>query len=635
VINFRSIKDATLLCDDLTALIGPNGSGKSSFLRALEMFYEPNASYTVDDFFNRDTENNISIIVTYKDLSKLELRLFRNYKRGDELTVEKIHEYPSTKANQKYYGSRLQNNDFEAYRNAFGRSELSREYNLIQEKYPDLPNYSNKPNALNDLMAWEEQHPEQCIQKRDDGQFFGFKEVGKSNLEKFTKFILIPAVRNASDDAIERKGSALTEILDLLIRNMLETREEIVNLRKETQNKYNEVMNPIQQEELLELEILLSNTLETYVTDTKIELNWSEANTIEIPLPTADIGIVEEEFSTPIENTGHGLQRAFILTMLQHLTAIQSLKLTDSSEDNESEDLVTNVIIGIEEPELYQHPNRQRHLAKVFFQLATGTIEGLADRTQIIYSTHSPLFVDIKRFKQIRRLRKELTDRASPKETKVISTSLDKIAHIIEIADGQPEGTYTGETLEPRLQTLMTPWMNEGFFADVVVLVEGEEDRAAILGAAIAMERDFESIGISVIPCLGKNNIDRPTAIFKELGIPVYILWDGDFEKRESNAETNRRLLRLMNYDPIDWPDLVTPNFACFKKDLKTKISSEIGEDLFVQILSSLCTKYSFTKHKDACKNPQIMKEIILESKKLGKSSTTLETMIENICNLV
>ena len=30
----------------------------------------------------------------------------------------------------------------------------------------------------------------------------------------------------------------------------------------------------------------------------------------------------------------------------------------------------------------------------------------------------------------------------------------------------------------------MTPWMGEGFFADVVVLVEGEDDRAAILGYA-------------------------------------------------------------------------------------------------------------------------------------------------------
>ena len=34
--NFRCIRDETLPCEQLTALIGPNGSGKSSFLRALE-----------------------------------------------------------------------------------------------------------------------------------------------------------------------------------------------------------------------------------------------------------------------------------------------------------------------------------------------------------------------------------------------------------------------------------------------------------------------------------------------------------------------------------------------------------------------------------------------------------------------
>ena len=32
----------------------------------------------------------------------------------------------------------------------------------------------------------------------------------------------------------------------------------------------------------------------------------------------------------------------------------------------------------------------------------------------------------------------------------------------------------------------MTPWMNEGFFADVVVLVEGEGDRSVIHATAQA-----------------------------------------------------------------------------------------------------------------------------------------------------
>ena len=41
--------------------------------------------------------------------------------------------------------------------------------------------------------------------------------------------------------------------------------------------------------------------------------------------------------------------------------------------------------------------------------------------------------------------------------------------------------------------------MNEGFFADVVVLVEGESDRAWILVAALAKGRDLETEGYAVI----------------------------------------------------------------------------------------------------------------------------------------
>lgn len=172
--------------------------------------------------------------------------------------------------------------------------------------------------------------------------------------------------------------------------------------------------------------------------------------------------------------------------------------------------------MAIEEPELYQHPNRQRHLSNVLLELAEGKTPGVAEQTQIIYTTHSPLLVDIKRFNKVRVLRKVRKEDNEPKQTKVICTNLNEIAGIIEKAYEKPQGTYTAQTLEPRLKTLMTPWMNEGFFADVAVFVEGEEDRAAVLGIANAMDYDLESEGISVIPCMGKNNLCKPIAIFKE-----------------------------------------------------------------------------------------------------------------------
>lgn len=640
--NFRCIRDETLPCEQLTVLIGPNGSGKSSFLRALDMFYAPNARYTEDDFYDRDTSQDIIVTITFADLTDDEKKLFRKYVEGEKLTVEKVMEWPPGRGNQKYYGTSLQNPEFNSFRLAKGPN-LRTEYNKLREgKYSDLPEYTNKYDAEKALQAWEESHPNQCSRQRDEGQFFGFKEVGEARLERFTRFISVPAVRDASEDAAEGRGTPLTEIMDLVVRGVLAQRKEIIELQKTTQNQYEQIVDPTKLVELQTLERDLSNTLKTYVPDAGVNLTWLTGDVIDIPMPKADIKLVEDEYPSSVERTGHGLQRAFILTMLQHLAVAQlpaqeetDEKQTETGEisTDESALRIPNLIIGIEEPELYQHPNRQRHLSKILLKLATGSIKGVADCTQVIYSTHSPLFVDIKRFNKVRALRKVRVETNRPKQTKVNYTTFDEVARIIEKADGKPEGTYTGSTLEPRLQTLMTPWMSEGFFADVAVLVEGPEDRAAILGVATALGHDFESMGISVIPCMGKRNLDRPTAIFRGLQIPVYVIWDSDYGNKEAKAEDNHRLLKLFDQPIEDWPEKVTEQFACFKRTLNETLRTEIGKELCNDTLEACCQDLCLGK-KHAVKNPQVIQEIINEARKQEKSSTTLEQVISQIVAL-
>jgi hypothetical protein len=118
--------------------------------------------------------------------------------------------------------------------------------------------------------------------------------------------------------------------------------------------------------------------------------------------------------------------------------------------------------------------------------------------------------------------------------TKIVGTSLDKVAEKAWQADGSRGEKYTGATLINRLHSIITPLINEGFFADAVVLVEGEDDYAAVMGTALAMNKDLESIGVSVIPVNGKRSMDRPAIIFQEFGIPVFILWDSDGDKGET-----------------------------------------------------------------------------------------------------
>ena len=85
--------------------------------------------------------------------------------------------------------------------------------------------------------------------------------------------------------------------------------------------------------------------------------------------------------------------------------------------------------------------------------------------------------------------------------------------------------------------------MAEGFFADVVVLVEDEDERAAILGAALSENHDFETQGIAVIPVGGENSLDRPCLIFQRFGIHVYTIWDNDRNNKDARPRENQILL--------------------------------------------------------------------------------------------
>lgn len=373
-------------------------------------------------------------------------------------------------------------------------------------------------------------------------------------------------------------------------------------------------------------------------------------------MPKADVKLVEDNYATAVHRTGHGLQRAFILTMLQHLAIAQSKIEETGKEDSgktgdakASTPAMQNLVLAVEEPEVYQHPNRQRHLAKIFLQLAQGAIPGVAENTQIIYATHSPLFVGLDRFNQIRLLSKIDNGKDKPKITKVISTNLDIVAEKLWILEGKRGKKYSGDNLSHRLHSIMTPSISEGFFAKAVVLVEGEDDFAAITGMARAMKEDLEGAGVSVIPIHGKRSLDRPATIFKEFGIPVYIVWDADGEKGETSGSCkecgkpfdgkpdpldNHRLLRIVGKKEEDWPSYLEQKFCCFKRDLESTLRTEIGVDTFDKFLSECQIEFGIPKRKHAIKNPSVISTIIEKAREEGKTCKTLESVVRNVLAL-
>lgn len=655
--NFRCILDGTLACEPLTAIVGPNGAGKSSFLRALELFHSENSRVTSEDFHNGDIENPIEITATFTQLDEDAKERFASYLEGEDLTVTRVISISEGRISATFHGARLQNIDFAPIRQASPAAVLRQKYTELRKRpeYSDLPADTNQRNDLDALREWEQQHPDMCTRQQDEGQFFGFTGVGHGYLGRYVRFIHIPAVRDAAEDVAEGRGRVITEIIDLVVRSTLASNDDLTTLRRESQEKYDAIMTADNAPDLDSLSTRLTSTLKTYVPEASVEMQWLTEGGIEISLPKADVKLAEDGYASAVARTGHGLQRAFILTMLQHLAAAQAdsvarashedtpeLGTAEAESDQTAESPITmpSLVLCIEEPELYQHPNRQRHLSKILLQLASGALPGVAPTTQIIYSTHSPLFVGIDRFDQVRVLRKISNGAGSPKITSIVEVHGDTVAEALwEACDrcdrtGKPVPKFTWETLRPRLQTIMTPWMAEGYFAEVVVLVEGEDDRAALIGAASARGHELESIGVTVIPCGGKTSIDRPCAVFQHFNIPVYLMWDGDKDGNNANPRENHILLRLAGHSVSDWPSGVYDGFTCFENKLEDTVRNEMGHALYDTILREVQDEFGYNIRQDAIKNPYAFQQILTRARTHGCGCDTLDASVEAIVRI-
>lgn len=636
--NFRSCKDVHLELGPLTAMVGANGCGKSAALRALDLFYAPSVRVTAEDFYAHDVSRTISIEVTYSDLSPVELDLFSAYVVGTTLSVVKEIRWVNGKASAKIHGSRLSNPAFVSVRGQAAAPARAAYLALKNGVYPELPTATTLAAISAALDEWEAANPTLCSRMLDDGAFFGFDNVGRGNLAKATRLLFVPAVRDAAADALDGKGSMIAELVDLVARRAMAERDDFKELTSHVRTMHRDLLASDSNSSVATLGGRLTQTLKTYVPDASVDIQW-EAPQFDLPTPRASVRVAEDGFHTSVAACGHGLQRAFIMSLLQELTTAQSSAGAPAPGDGEgiaaAESTVSTpaMVLVIEEPELFQHPSRQRHLAAILARLAEAGIAGTGTSVQVVYCTHSPHFVGVDRFDEVRVFRRSgVAGEGLPKVTKVSATTMQTVAERIASAKAET-GLVTASGLRARLVPIMTQETSEAFFADLAVLVEGDGDRAAILGSAARLGIDLEGDGVAVIPCSSKHNVLTFAALLRELEVTTYCMWDGDLGK--GKAEENEALLRMVDQHPVAFPPTtVASTFACFNTILEDTLKSEIGADLFVQCLTQAKAQFGMSGRKDAIKNPHILATVLTMAAEAGMRSETLEAIVTLIVAL-
>jgi putative ATP-dependent endonuclease of OLD family len=557
--NFRSFEDETIEFDAYTCLVGPNGAGKSNVLCALNVFFREKSGSTTDltefqreDFHNGNVADPGIITITFIDLSDDAKKDFENYVRQEQLVVSAVAKFDATteKAPVVQRGQRRVMRDFVPFfaEKKASADALSDAYAALQKKYTDLPEAKSNSKRQEALREYEEAHPELTELEWSDDQFYGFSK-GANRLAPHIQWVYVPAVKDASGEQTEAKDTALGKLLARTVRSRVNFKESLDALRASAKAEYQAMLGN-QQTTLDEVSKSLGERLTEWAhPGARLRLEWQQdpEKSVRVEEPFAQIVAGEGNFDGRLPRFGHGLQRAYILALLQEL----------SHSNTESQ---PTLVLGVEEPELYQHPPQCRHLSTVLQDLA-------GKGTQVAVTTHSPFFVAGQMFESVRLVRKPKAESISVVRQVSPKRIRDRLAELTG-----HEWYSDADAARAKLQQALQPGVNEIFFTPQLVLCEGLEDIAYLLTyfSLMQRERDLRLAGCHLVQPGGKGHLLVPLAIARQLEIPTFVVFDADAHtedkhgRRAMHQQENSAILRLCGHEGED----AMPNQTVWKANL-------------------------------------------------------------------
>jgi predicted ATP-dependent endonuclease of OLD family len=139
-------------------------------------------------------------------------------------------------------------------------------------------------------------------------------------------------------------------------------------------------------------------------------------------------------------------------------------------------------------------------------------------------------------------------------------------------------GTGTPDGIRNQYENAFDARISEGFFADKVILVEGESEKYILPIYARLLGYDFDRNNIAVVyPGTGKGQLDRLIRIFAGFDIPTYPIFDADGGVGSKTVE----IAGLMGEDlsGVDSIETTVGNrLTIFEGELEDALEDEIDE---------------------------------------------------------
>lgn len=528
VTNYRALRDVTIPLSRFGCLTGENNAGKSSFLQALSLFFS-GRKITSTNYF--DESRPIRIAVTLEDIGAADLARLAEEHRARVAEIVKegrltlVRSYGTDGKSALFY-STLTPND--ARFSADSIDELIKRQRpgqpfvrRVVDKFPELCGEVDATMNQDAMKQKIQEHadslPDEQKTPADQALPTG---IDKSIEPMLPDPIYIPAVKDLADDIKTTESTPFGKILSILLQAV----EPKLPDAKKLFEKLNAKLNRVQQsdgtvaDDRLEEIKLIESTVEKYVQESFSDV----ALRITIPPPELKAVIssariyANDGVDGLIDSKGDGLRRAIVFSILRSYVELKARLAVDIHASNEDEPgpappephvkpASPSYLLLFEEPELFLHPKAQHTLFDA--------LRVFAKEHHVLVTTHSPIFLGAGATETFVKLRKVSEPDIAPRPFTRVQP--------VDLAD---------MTAKDQFQIICFENNNAAFFADTVILVEGDSDYLLMphIARTIDPTWDVTQVPVLFVRITGKGNIRRYRDFFSRFGVRVPVIADLD-----------------------------------------------------------------------------------------------------------
>ncbi len=573
IVNFRTIREDEFYLYPYMVFVGKNNAGKSNLMKALDVFF--GRTPTKEDFRLEGSTrtDHFSVTVTFVDLSQKELELYRGKTR-----------YPNTPKEQLTLKIEVSRKPKIVTRYKFAHSQLILSTPAAKNRYGFLYNpkltsktkFKADPDTPSDFIDLIEAYSNQKVSSRgsirlNSADFdiikknyiqshpelnqipttLAFSDLGfsKSQLKScLGTYFFIPAVQDIDEETTykARGKTRINYLMDYLLDQMRDIHEE------EEQNlKIKQIMDDIYK---LQNEKSALNEMKTELNQT---LSKFDGSTVRFATEPPSINklvrdslkiYMDDGVETYVSDKGHGLQRYFMVSLFKLWgdTLLKQQNVQEKSENSQKNPKVkkcNSVFFAIEEPELFLHPQYQLLMRDYLTKIAH------TDHHQVLLNTHSPNFIDFNQYHTVVKVLKERKGQHLETRTlqPVIEEKGELIINDIIHAHGKNREKFH-DVNEINLSYYMNPNRSQLFFADTVVLVEGETEKIMFQKWAkyFFPQETEKRFTTTYVDCNGKFNMQLYQEMLNGFHIPYVVIIDDDQYSGDTSMEITNHFIKKL-----------------------------------------------------------------------------------------